>query len=192
MFGSGNFWDKPTSWFLKILKLISFCSSNFKIFKNAVGQFTANCPPKHVVTSTNWSIPRCYFYYTVLTWPCFSLNHSLRFYNLSLASLTALSSLVNICFYSKITFPLRLTICWTIDQLSSMHWLRCRINLIGCLTYYFQPYWYYINVLTNPRREKVIKRASSLYSCLRQEMHCQPYIWASLSGTPRWPSTNSI
>ena len=52
MFGSGDFWDKSSSWFLKILKLPSFHSSNFKFFKNALGQFIQNCPPKHVITST--------------------------------------------------------------------------------------------------------------------------------------------
>ena len=30
-----------------------FYSGNFKIFKNALGQFIPNCPPKHVITSTN-------------------------------------------------------------------------------------------------------------------------------------------
>ena len=52
MFGSGDFWDKSSSWFLKILKLPSFHSSNFKFFKNALGQFIQNCPPKHVITCT--------------------------------------------------------------------------------------------------------------------------------------------
>ena len=42
MFGSGNFGDESTSWF-------------FKIFKNALGQFIPNRPPKHVITSTNIS-----------------------------------------------------------------------------------------------------------------------------------------
>ena len=56
MFGSGDFWDKSTSRFLKILKLLSFYSGNFKIFKNAVGQFIANRLPKHVITSSNHTI----------------------------------------------------------------------------------------------------------------------------------------
>ena len=41
MFGSGNFWDKSPS------------RLNFEIFKNALGRFTTNCLPKHVITSTN-------------------------------------------------------------------------------------------------------------------------------------------
>ena len=53
MFGSGNFWDKSSSWFLKILRFLSFESGNFRIFKNAFGQFIQNCPLKHVITSTN-------------------------------------------------------------------------------------------------------------------------------------------
>ena len=53
MFGSGNFWDKPPSLFLKILKLSSFYSSNFKNFKNTLGEFIPNRPPKHVITRTN-------------------------------------------------------------------------------------------------------------------------------------------
>ena len=31
----------------------SFYSSNFKLFKNALRKFIPNCPPKHVITSTN-------------------------------------------------------------------------------------------------------------------------------------------
>ena len=53
MLGSSNFWDKSLSRFLKILKLHSFHSGNFKIFKNAFGQFIPNRPPKHVITGTN-------------------------------------------------------------------------------------------------------------------------------------------
>ena len=56
MFGSGDFGDKSPSWFLEILKLPLFFSSNLKIFKNALGQFILNCPPKHVITSTNHRI----------------------------------------------------------------------------------------------------------------------------------------
>ena len=52
IFGSGDFWDKSPSWFLKNLKLPSPYSGNFKIFKNALGQFIPNCPTKHVITST--------------------------------------------------------------------------------------------------------------------------------------------
>ena len=37
MFVSGNFLDKSPAWFLKNLKLPSFYSGNFKIFKNALG-----------------------------------------------------------------------------------------------------------------------------------------------------------
>ena len=36
MFGSGNFWNKSPSLFLKILKLPLFYSVNFEIFKNAL------------------------------------------------------------------------------------------------------------------------------------------------------------
>ena len=49
MFGSRYFWDKSPSWFLKILKLLSFYSGNFKIFKNTL---VPNYPLKHVITST--------------------------------------------------------------------------------------------------------------------------------------------
>ena len=54
MFGSGDFWDKSLSWFLNILKLPSFYSGNFKIFKNTLGQFIPNCQSKHVITSTSF------------------------------------------------------------------------------------------------------------------------------------------
>ena len=52
MFGSGDFWDKSPWCFLKI-------------FKNAVGQFIPNCPPKHVITSTNSNqkTPHTRFFY---------------------------------------------------------------------------------------------------------------------------------
>ena len=53
MFVSGDFWDESPSWFLKKLKLPSFYAGNFKIFKNALGQFIQSCSPKHVITSTN-------------------------------------------------------------------------------------------------------------------------------------------
>ena len=61
MLGSGNFWNKSPSRFLKILKLRLFYSWNFKIFKNALGQFIPNRPPKHVITSTNQSNHTCLF-----------------------------------------------------------------------------------------------------------------------------------
>ena len=54
MFGLGDFWDKSPSWFLEILKLPLFHSSNFKIF--TFGQFIPNRPPKHVITSTDWTV----------------------------------------------------------------------------------------------------------------------------------------
>ena len=38
MFGSGNLEDKSPSWFLEILKMSSFYSDNFKIFKYTLGQ----------------------------------------------------------------------------------------------------------------------------------------------------------
>ena len=53
LFGLGNFGDKSPSQFLKILKLPSFYSGNYKIFKNALVLFITNHPPKHVITSTN-------------------------------------------------------------------------------------------------------------------------------------------
>ena len=52
MFGSDNIWDKSPTLFLKVLKLPSFYSGNFKIFKNAIGQSMSICPPKYVITST--------------------------------------------------------------------------------------------------------------------------------------------
>ena len=42
MFGLGNFWDKSPSWFLKILKLPTFHSGNFKMSKNALRKFIPN------------------------------------------------------------------------------------------------------------------------------------------------------
>ena len=53
MIGLGNFRDKSPLSFLKILKLLSFYSCNFKIFKNELEQFIPNHPPKHAITSTN-------------------------------------------------------------------------------------------------------------------------------------------
>ena len=49
MFRSDDSGDKSPSWFLKILKLPSFYSGNFKIFENAHGQFISNYPPKHAI-----------------------------------------------------------------------------------------------------------------------------------------------
>ena len=40
MFGSGNFWEKSPSRFLKIMKLPSFYSGNFNILKNALGSLS--------------------------------------------------------------------------------------------------------------------------------------------------------
>ena len=51
---SANFWDKSPLQYLEILKLPLFYSGNFKIFKNALGQFIQNCPPKHMITSRNY------------------------------------------------------------------------------------------------------------------------------------------
>ena len=64
MFGSGNFWDKSPSWILNVLKMSSFYTGNFKFFKNALGQFIPNRPPKHMITSTNHEID-CSWYCTV-------------------------------------------------------------------------------------------------------------------------------
>ena len=50
---SNHMFDESPSWFLKNLKLSLFYSGYFKIFKNALGQFIQNRPPKHVITSTN-------------------------------------------------------------------------------------------------------------------------------------------
>ena len=47
MFGSGDFWNKLPSWFLKILKLPEWSE------ENTLWQFIPNRPPKHVITSTN-------------------------------------------------------------------------------------------------------------------------------------------
>ena len=52
MFGSGDFWDSHPR-FLKTLKLPSFYSGKFVIFKNTLGQFIPNRSPKHVITSIN-------------------------------------------------------------------------------------------------------------------------------------------
>ena len=46
MFGFGDFSDKSPT----------FYAGNFKIFKNARGQFIPNCPPKNVITSTSCSV----------------------------------------------------------------------------------------------------------------------------------------
>ena len=43
-----------------LFKILSFYSSNFKISKNALGQLTLNCCPKHVISSTNEKIPLTY------------------------------------------------------------------------------------------------------------------------------------
>ena len=54
--GSGDFWDKSLSvffFFFLILKLPSFYTGNFKIFKNTLGKFIQNRPPKRVITSNN-------------------------------------------------------------------------------------------------------------------------------------------
>ena len=59
MFGWGDFWDKSSSWFLEILKMPSFYQGNFKIFKNALGEFMPNLPPKHVISSNK------FIYFTV-------------------------------------------------------------------------------------------------------------------------------
>ena len=52
MFGLGDFGAKSPLSFLKIMKLLSYYSGNFKTFKNALGHFISNCPPKRVITST--------------------------------------------------------------------------------------------------------------------------------------------
>ena len=56
IFGSGNFWDKSRTWFLKILKVPRFAWTILKFFKNLPGQFISNRPPKHVITSTVYHI----------------------------------------------------------------------------------------------------------------------------------------
>ena len=45
MFGSGNFWDESASWFLKILKLFSFYSDNFKFSKMHLGNLSKTALP---------------------------------------------------------------------------------------------------------------------------------------------------
>ena len=86
------YWDKSTSWFLKILKLSSFYLGNFKIFKYALGQFILNRPPKHmtttstnVITSINkWDMFLCTYSCTPLifvgvpTWQSLALTEGLR------------------------------------------------------------------------------------------------------------------
>ena len=52
IFGMGDFWDKSPWRFLKTLKLPSFYSRSFNIFKHALGKFIPNRSPKHVITST--------------------------------------------------------------------------------------------------------------------------------------------
>ena len=59
IFGSGNFWDKSPTWFLKILKVPRFAWTILKFFKNLPGQFISNRPPKHVITSTVYHIISC-------------------------------------------------------------------------------------------------------------------------------------
>ena len=49
MFGSGNYHPRD---FWKFWNCPLY-SGNFKILKNALGQFIPNCPPKHEITSTN-------------------------------------------------------------------------------------------------------------------------------------------
>ena len=56
IFGSGNFWDKSPTWFLKILKVSRFAWTILKFFKNLPGQFISNRPPKHVINSTVYNI----------------------------------------------------------------------------------------------------------------------------------------
>ena len=53
MFSSDDFADKSPLSFLKILKLPSLYLGNFKVFKNVLGQFILNGPPKNVITSTD-------------------------------------------------------------------------------------------------------------------------------------------
>ena len=53
MFSSDDFADKSPLSFLKILKLPSLYLGNFKVFKNVLGQFVLNGPPKNVITSTD-------------------------------------------------------------------------------------------------------------------------------------------
>ena len=49
----GTFLGKITLVIFENLKLSSFYSGNYKLFKNALAQFIPNRPPKHVVISTN-------------------------------------------------------------------------------------------------------------------------------------------
>ena len=49
---SGNFGMNHPRDFRQFLKLPSFSSGNFKIFKNSLDQFIPNCPLKHMVTNT--------------------------------------------------------------------------------------------------------------------------------------------
>ena len=80
MFGSGNLWDKLPSGFLKFSKLPLFYSGEFTIFRNALGNFTPNRPPKHVITSTYYIIT--FFHWGINThWPTYFLKiFSTRFF----------------------------------------------------------------------------------------------------------------
>ena len=65
-FGSDNFWDKSPSRSLKNLKLPSFYSGSFKMFKNALGQFIPSRLPKHVITRTNLYVKQNIWYFLSL------------------------------------------------------------------------------------------------------------------------------
>ena len=55
IFGSVDFWDISPLWFLNIFESHHrFTRAIIKIFKNTLGQFFTNGPPKRMVTSTNF------------------------------------------------------------------------------------------------------------------------------------------
>ena len=87
MFGSGDFWDKSPSWFLKILKLPSFYSGNFNIFKNTIGQFIPNCPPKHVITNTNQRKHTSSNWKSLQKWKSYFKQNMRKMYKFSLLNL---------------------------------------------------------------------------------------------------------
>ena len=59
MFGLGNFWDKSPSWFLKILKLPSFYSGNFKFSKMHPGNLSQISLPNMLSFNTKCFLVWC-------------------------------------------------------------------------------------------------------------------------------------
>ena len=72
----GKIWGWTALLIFENLKLPSFFTSNYKIFKNELGQFIPNCPSKQVITSTNSMIK-----YDLLDITIFSVNKDLINYS---------------------------------------------------------------------------------------------------------------